>query len=387
MTVHSFQVPGTILVGAGARHELPAQVQQLGAKRVLIVTGPSFAQNGLAAALAEALQQAGIGSHIFADVQPDPTDTTVRAGLHAFQQSAAQAIVAVGGGSPIDAAKAISILTSNPEPLRQYKGYHRIPKAGAPLIAIPTTAGTGSEVSTVAVITDTERDEKMLMLDRHLLPAVALVDYELSMSMPKPLTAWVGVDTLTHALEAYVSRKQNAMTDPLALSCIKLVADNLFTAWSEPDNRAARAAMALAACQGGMAFTNSSVGLVHGMSRPLGAIFHLPHGLANAVLLPAVTRFSLAGALARYATVARVMGYAAAHDSDQAAGERLIAGLEALNVRLEVPRLGQCKGMDAARFEQSLGKMAEDALTSGSPQNNPVVPTAEQIIELYRQAW
>jgi alcohol dehydrogenase class IV len=385
--IGAFNVPATILTGAGASQELPAQIQRLRARRVLLVTDGFFAANGLAKRFVELLEQADIGVRLFADVQPDPTDQNVRDGLLAFQESEAEAIVALGGGSPIDAAKAIAILASNPEPLSQYMGYHKIPNPGAPLIAIPTTAGTGSEVTKVAVITDTARDVKMMMLDAHLLPTVALVDYELSMSMPPALTAHVGVDTLTHGIEAYVSRKANGMTDQLALSCIKLCAQHLYTAWSQPDDREARAGMALAACQGGMAFANSSVCLVHGMSRPIGAVFHQPHGLSNAVLLPAVTRFSLPGALARYATVARTMGYADSQDDDETAADALAKGLEQLNARLAIPRLRDCRGMELARFEGTIEKMAGDALASGSPQNNPVVPSAEQIVDLYRQAW
>lgn len=383
----TFNVPSTIVTGAGASRELPAQVKRLGAGRILLVTDRFFERNGLAAGFVRRLADEGIAAEIFADVQPDPTIRNVRDGLRHFRASGAEALVAVGGGGPIDAAKAIAVLTANAEPLSQYAGYHRIPRAGAPLIAIPTTAGTGSEVTKVAVITDTERDVKMMLLDAHLLPAVAIVDYELSRSMPPALTAHVGVDTLTHGIEAYVSRQANGVTDPLALSCIRLVAEHLATAWREPDNRAARQAMALAACQGGMAFANSSVCLVHGMSRPLGAVFHLSHGLSNAVLLPAVTRFSLPGATARYATVARAMGDAAAGDADDAAARALADGLDALNARLGIPRLRDCQGLDRDQFERSLGKMAEDALASGSPRNNPIVPTAEQIVELYRRAW
>jgi alcohol dehydrogenase class IV len=385
--IAAFNVPPSIVVGAGASAQLPEQVKRLGAERVLLVTDGFFVANGLAERFVRLLEEAGIAVSIFAEVQPDPTDQNVRAGLAAFRVSGAEAIVALGGGSPIDAAKVIAILSTNPEPMSQYMGYHKIPKPGAPLITVPTTAGTGSEVTKAAVITDTERDIKMMMLDAHLLPSAAIVDYELSMSMPPALTAFVGVDTLTHGIEAFVSAKANGMTDQLALSCIKLCAQHLFTAWSEPNNREARAGMALAACQGGMAFANSSVCLVHGMSRPIGAIFHLAHGLSNAVLLPTVTRFSLAGALERYAIVARTMGYASAADSDERAANKLVEGLEELNKQLQIPRLGDCKGMQAERFESVLSKMANDALASGSPQNNPVVPSAEQIVELYRQAW
>jgi alcohol dehydrogenase class IV len=227
----------------------------------------------------------------------------------------------------------------------------------------------------------------MMMLDIHLLPTVAIVDYELSMSMPPDLTAHVGVDTLTHGIEAYVSGKATPMTDPLALSCIRLVAGHLPVAWAERDNRAAREAMSLAAAHGGMAFANSSVCLVHGMSRPIGALFHVPHGLSNAVLLPVVTRFSLAGALARYATIARAMGVATDADADETAARALESGLVSLNQRLGIPRLGGCRGMDRARFDAVVRKMAQDALDSGSPANNPVVPTADEVVRLYREAW
>ena len=387
MSLFTLNLPATAIFGAGARHELVAQMKRLGAGHAFIVTDAFLRQTGLPDALMNQLREAGCTATIFAEVQPDPTDQNVAAGLAAFRHSGANVIVAVGGGSAIDCAKAISILATNPAPLRQYMGYHKVSLAGVPLIAIPTTAGTGSEATRVAVITDTEHHEKMMILDARLTPAVALVDYELSLTMPRPLTAFVGVDTLTHGIEAYVSKKANGMTDPLALSCITLTAGALLTAWSEPDNHQAREAMALAAYQGGVAFTNASVCLVHGMSRPLGAVYHVPHGLSNAVLLPTVTRFSLSGNLVRYANIARVMGLAVGNDSDEAAGQKLLAGLEALNEALQIPLLRACVKVSRAEFDLSLEKMAQDALMSGSPQNNPVVPTAGQIVELYRAAW
>jgi alcohol dehydrogenase class IV len=385
--ISPFNVPATIITGAGPSRELVPQLSRLGARRVLLVTDAFMVASGVAARFVADLEGAGLEVTVFAGVQPDPTDANVRDGLRVFADGRGEAIVALGGGSPIDAAKAIAILATNAEPLSQYQGYHKIPRAGVPLVAIPTTAGTGSETTKVAVITDTARDVKMMMLDRHLLPTVALVDFELTLSMPAPLTAHVGVDTLTHGIEAYVSRKATALTDPLALQCIALVAQHLETAWREPGNRAAREGMMLAATLGGMAFANSSVALVHGMSRPIGAVFHVPHGLSNAVLLPAVTRFSLAGAPERYATIAKTMRLCAADVPAAAAGEALLAGLSALNERLQVPRLRACHGVERAKFETSVAKMAADALASGSPQNNPVVPNAEEIVGLYEEAW
>ncbi|HEY4299963.1 MAG TPA: iron-containing alcohol dehydrogenase [Candidatus Didemnitutus sp.] len=385
--ITQFNIPATVITGAGASRELAPQLVRLGVARVLFVTDAHLVSTGVAASLMSPLEQAGLVVTLFSGVQPDPTDANVLAGLQAYRSGGCEAVVALGGGSPIDAGKAIAMLARNAEPLSQYQGYHRVPRAGAPLIAIPTTAGTGSEVTKVAVITDTARDVKMMMLDRHLLPTVALVDYELSLTMPAALTAHVGIDTLTHGIEAYVSRKAGPLTDPLALRCIGLVAEHLETAWREPGNRPAREGMMLAATLGGMAFANSSVALVHGMSRPVGASFHVPHGLSNAVLLPAVTRFSLPGAPVRYATVARTMRWCEPDATTAGAGAALVDGLAALNRRLEVPRLGGCRGVDRSRFEAIASRMAADALASGSPQNNPVVPTAEQIVALYEEAW
>lgn len=386
-TLHEFNAPEAVIVGGAASSQLVRQVLRLGGRKVMFVTDPYFVTTGLIEKLSGQLRAEKIETVVFSGVQPDPTVNNVEAGLELLRSSNAHIIIGIGGGSPIDAAKAIAIMATNDPPLSKYMGYNKVPRAGLPLIAIPTTAGTGSEATKVAVITDTENNVKMMILDKCLMPTVALVDYRLTLSMSRPLTAHVGVDTLTHGIEAYVSQKANLMADPLALSCIGLVSRNLITAWNDLGNEAAREAMAMAACQGGMAFTNSSVCLVHGMSRPLGALFHLAHGLSNAVLLPFITRFSVKGDLQRYATIARTMDFAKATESDEAAAMGLVSGLEELNQKLEIPHLRYCGGMDPRKFEESLEKMAQDALSSGSPQNNPIVPTAAEIIGLYREAW
>lgn len=385
---HSFSTSGKIITGGGgASKHLVEEIQRLGGNKVLFVTDSYIKSTGLINSFIKSLLDIGVETSVFDRVQPDPTVKNIEDGLKQFISEGADILVAVGGGSPMDAAKAISISKTNSAPLSQYMGYHKIPNPGVPVVAIPTTAGTGSEVTKVTVITDTENDVKMMILDDNLLPSVALVDYELTMSMPAPLTAHVGVDTLTHGIEAFVSKKASATTDVLALSCISLVAENLENAWHNPKDRAAREGMSLAASHGGMAFTNSSVCLVHGMSRPLGVQFHLPHGLSNAVLLPAVTRFSIRGAKERYARVAKTMGFANESESDESSAAALVDGLEKLNQRLKVPQLRDCRGMDKEKFERVLRKMADDALASGSPQNNPVVPTAEEIINIYKEAW
>jgi alcohol dehydrogenase len=384
-TTAQFNVPSTVLVGGGVSQQLAAQATRLGARRTLLVTDATMVASGLAERCAKQLKAASISTTVFAGVQPDPTDQNVRDGLGMLEAS--DLVIGLGGGSPMDAAKVIAVAATNAVPIAEFAGYHRIVRPGLPLILVPTTAGTGSEVTKVAVITDTQRDVKMMMLDVHLLARVALVDFELSLTMPAALTAHVGVDTLTHGLEAYVSRKANALTDPLAIECVRLTALHLFTAWQEPSHRPAREAMMLAACLGGMAFANSSVCLVHGMSRPLGAIFHLAHGLSNALLLPEITRWSLRGAVARYAQIARLTGAAPMESSDERAAAALPEYLKDLNARLGIGRLRDFIKVDREVFEQKLPAMAEAALASGSPQNNPIVPSTADIIELYRQVW
>jgi alcohol dehydrogenase class IV len=278
-------------------------------------------------------------------------------------------------------------MATNEGPLPEYLGYHKIPQPGLPLVAVPTTAGTGSEVTRVTVITDTSRDVKMMILSDHLMPRVALADYKLTLTCPPGLTANVGVDSLTHAIESYVSAKANPVTDLLALRAAGLIGQNLRRAQRDGGDEEAREALMLGAMLAGAAFSNASVALVHGMSRPIGAHFHVPHGLSNAVLLPTVTRWSVGGAQERYATIARAMGLAGDDASDEQATARLVDELDALNADLGVPRLGELEGVEREHFDRVKGDMAEAALASGSPGFNPRVPTAEEIVALYDEAW
>ncbi len=382
-----FNIPATIIVGGGASNEVGPQAKRFGVKNVLLVTDSYMENSGLAGKIADSMKRDDINVTVFAGVQPDPTDLKVLEGLEILKKNNCRMVVGLGGGSPMDCAKAISVMSANEPPIRQYAGLHKIPGKGVPIMTIPTTAGTGAEVSKAVVIGDTERNVKMMMLDLNLMADVALVDYELTMSCPPSLTANVGVDTLVHAVEAYVSVKANPMTDPFALSSIRLVSENLLKAFKEPNSVKARSGMTLAALQAGIAFPNSSVCLVHGMSRPIGALYHVPHGLSNAVLFPTVTEYSISGAPENYATVSRTMGYATDADSDDVANEKLVAGLKKLNEDLQVPRLGDVCKVDLTTFDEKVQKMANDSLASGSPNNNPVIPTAEQIVDLYHRAW
>ena len=382
-----FNIPATIIVGGGASNEVGAQAKRFGVKNVLLVTDSYMENSGLAGKIADSMKRADVNVTLFSGVQPDPTDLNVLEGLEILKKNDCGMVVGLGGGSPMDCAKAISAMSANEPPISRYAGLHKVPKKGAPIITVPTTAGTGAEVTKVVVIGDTQRNVKMMMLDLNLMPDAALVDYELTMTCPPSLTANVGVDTLVHAVEAYVSVKANPMTDPYALSSIRLVSENLLEAYKEPNSAKARRGMTLASLQAGIAFPNSSVCLVHGMSRPIGALYHVPHGLSNAVLFPTVTEFSISGAPQRYASISRTMGYAADADSNKVANMKLVAGLKKLNKDLQIPRLGDVCKIDLTTFDEKVQKMAHDSLASGSPNNNPVIPTVEQIVDLYHRAW
>lgn len=285
----------------------------------------------------------------------------------------------------MDSAKAIAVLAVHGEPLRRFKVPAEAP-VGLPVVCVPTTAGTGSEVTKFTIVIDSETEEKMLVAGPGLLPDAALVDYELTMAKPYRLTADSGLDTFCHAMEAYVSRKASPFTDTLALAAAAATVRHLPTACAEPTNRDAREGMMLAATQAGIAFSNASVTLIHGMSRPIGAHFHVPHGLSNAILLPNVTRFSLAGAPSRYADVARACGFASDAAGDADACNALVTGLTNLCAELAVPKLSEL-GVGEATYQGMLETMAAQALASGSPANNPVVPSSAELVGLYKEVY
>jgi alcohol dehydrogenase class IV len=384
--VATVTMPRLLHIGGGAIAEISTVLGRLGVTSPLIVTDGFMVSCGTLAKLTDELDRAALPWQVFSDTVPDPTDIVVEAGVTALKAGSYDCLVALGGGSPIDTAKAISVLAANGGKMRDYKVPNEIPKPGLPVVAIPTTAGTGSEVTRFTVITDTERDEKMLIMGLACCPAAAIVDYELTFSMPWRLTADTGIDSLTHAIEAYVSKRASPFTDGIAKSAMALIAKHIRTACREPKSAAAREAMMLGATQAGMAFSNSSVCLVHGMSRPIGAFFHVPHGLSNAMLLPEITAFSAPASLERYADCARAMGVAAEDEGNQSAVARLLVELRALNADLKVPTPKEY-GIDARRYSELVPTMARQALASGSPGNNPRVPTQDEIIELYTRVY
>ena len=379
-------MPRQIAVGGGALAELPGLLQRLGLASPLIVTDPFLMRSGHLDRVTGTLDKTGIIWQVFSDTVADPTTAVVEAGAQRLAESRYDCLVAVGGGSSIDTAKGMSVLAANGGQMRDYKVPAEIPKTGLPILAIPTTAGTGSEVTRFTVITDTETDEKMLIAGLACCPLAAIVDYELTLTMPLRLTADTGLDSLTHAIEAYVSRRANPFTDGLAKNAMGLIARHIRTACAAPGDRVAREAMILGATTAGMAFSNASVALVHGMSRPIGAFFHVPHGLSNAMLLPEITAFSAPAALERYADCARAMGVAEEGEGSQAAVARLLDALRALNEDLKVPS-PMAYGISKARYVELLPTMASQAIASGSPANNPRVPSQDEIIDLYQRAY
>jgi alcohol dehydrogenase class IV len=378
--------PRLMAIGGGALAELPGMLARLGLVRPLIVTDPFIAGCGILDRAIALFDAAGIGWAVFTDTVPDPTTEVIETGTARLRAGDFDSLVAIGGGSSIDTAKGMSVLFANGGHLRDYKVPNEIPRVGPPVVAIPTTAGTGSEVTRFTVVTDTETDEKMLIAGLACCPTAAIVDFELTLSMPLRLTADTGIDSLTHAIEAYVSRRASPFTDGLAKDAMGLIARNIRTACADPQNRAAREMMMLGATKAGMAFSNASVALVHGMSRPIGAFFHVPHGLSNAMLLPEITAFSAPAALERYADCARAMGVALEGEGSQAAVARLLDELRRLNTDLKVPS-PRAYGIDRARYDELLPVMTSQAIASGSPANNPRVPTGEEIVELYRRVY
>ena len=383
---HSINLPRIMQVGKNARSHLPEILNSLGAKRPLIITDKMMVSLGYIDQIQNLLKAENIESDYFDETIPEPTSASIEAGVNHVKTHQYDAIIAVGGGSPIDSAKAISILSKFGGEIGDYKFPRQVNEIGLPIIAIPTTAGTGSECTRFTIITDDKTSEKMLCAGLGFLPVAAIIDYELTMSLPARTTADTGIDALTHAIEAYVSKKASPYSDAQAIAAMKLIGPNLQIAYHEPGNESAREKMMLGSTFAGIAFSNASVALVHGMSRPIGAFFHVPHGLSNAMLLPMITEFSIQAAPERYADCAKAMGVAHIDDSHEVANQKLVQALAEINKDLKVPTLAEF-GVDRKYFDEVVQTMAEQALASGSPSNNPIAPTIAEMISLYKQLW
>jgi alcohol dehydrogenase class IV len=378
--------PSCISIGGGAIGEITSHLRHQSIQNPLCVVDPNLLRLGVATPVFKALECAKLPVAVFDKVVEEPTDVSVNAAAHQVVEGEHDGVIGIGGGSSIDTAKAAAIVASLDEKIIDLKVPRIVDEMVYPVIAVPTTAGSGSEVTRACVVANTTTKEKMLILGMACLPAGAIVDFELSFSCPFQVTAHTGIDALTHALESVVNSNRNPHSDALALSALRLIGENLELACHEPSNRAAREAMMMGAMHAGMAVSTTSTALVHGMSRPLGALFGVPHGLSNAMMLPVVCEFSAAAAPALYATCARALGWADAGSDDTIAVVRLQEGLKRLNRTLNVPSPAAF-GIDHDSYFSKLDEMTKQALASGTPNNNLRVPSAEEIKGIYRQAW
>lgn len=379
-----FYMPPTIISGSNSLSAAGDQIC-LG-KKALVVTGKIVARQACTQALLGLLSDKGVDYEVFSDIPGEPTDQMVQAGVEAYQATRCDFMIAVGGGSPMDLMKAVAVRLKYPtQPLSSFMG-QVIQGPFVPMVAIPTTAGTGSEATMFTVITDTATDVKMLLKGPALIPAVAVVDPAFSVSAPPSVTASTGLDALTHAVESYTSRLAQPLTDTLAVSAVKRIMVNLPRAYRDGENLEARSQMALAALEAGVCITNASVTLVHGMSRPIGALFHVPHGLSNAMLLPDCLEFALEGALSRFADLGRATGVAGPCQDDATSARAFLTSVRELCAICQVPTLEEY-GVDRQTFFDQIPKMSADAVASGSPGNTVKTVTEDDCARIYRSLW
>lgn len=379
-----FVIPNHTVVGTNVLGEAAPLLKKMGNK-AFIVTGRHVAVSDMMKQLTALLDENGIGCVIFDGITGEPTDTMIENGVEMLKSSGCDFIIGIGGGSPLDSAKAIAAMAVNEGSIADYNG-KKITGEILPLAAIPTTAGTGSEATKFTVITDSEKGIKMLLKGDVLVPKLAIVDSSFTVGAPKSVTSATGLDALTHAVEAYTSRKAFSMTDTLAVSAVKRIMKYLPIVYREPDNSLAREQMSIAALEAGICINNSSVTIVHGMSRPIGALFHVPHGMSNAMLLKECLSFAVSGAYEKFANLGRETGVASDSDSDETAAEKFIDSLQNICDVCEIPTLEQY-GIDRDEYYSKISKMATDAVASGSPANTVKEVTVDDCIEIYKKLY
>lgn len=379
-----FVIPNHTVVGTNVLGEAAPLLKKMGNK-AFIVTGRHVAVSDMMKQLTALLDENGIDCVIFDGITGEPTDTMIEKGVEMLKSSGCDFIIGIGGGSPLDSAKAIAAMAVNEGSIADYNG-KEITGEILPLAAIPTTAGTGSEATKFTVITDSEKGIKMLLKGDVLIPKLAIVDSSFTVGAPKSVTSATGLDALTHAVEAYTSRKAFSMTDTLAVSAVKRIMKYLPIAYKEPDNSLAREQMSIAALEAGICINNSSVTIVHGMSRPIGALFHVPHGMSNAMLLKECLSFAVSGAYEKFANLGRETGVASDSDSDETAAEKFIDSLQSICDVCEIPTLEQY-GIDRDEYYSKISKMATDAVASGSPANTVKEVTVDDCIEIYKKLY
>lgn len=369
--------------GAGCRKELPGELKRMNLKKALVVTDKGLLKVGTVKMVTDILDESVFPYEVFSEVKPNPTVTNVKQGVEAFKVSGADCLVAIGGGSAMDTAKGIGIVSNNPEfsDVVSLEGVAPTKHKSVPIIALPTTAGTGAEVTINYVIIDEERQAKMVCVDPNDIPAVAIVDPELMYSLPKGLTAATGMDALTHAIEGYITKGAWVMSDMYELQAIRMIAENLPLAVEEPSNPVGREGMALAQYIAAQAFSNVGLGLVHGMAHPMGSLHDIPHGVANALLLPTIMEFNMPECIEKYGVIARTMGVDTTGMSAEEAAQAACDAVRALAIRVGIPQ----HLSDIGIHEEDIPALAAQAIADVCTPGNPRDVTEAEIIELYKK--
>lgn len=379
-----FFIPKKIITGEDALAAAGDRIANMG-KKALIVCGPNVRKMAAAGKVMEELEKRETAYAVYSDITGEPTDRMIDNGARVYLEEACDFLIGIGGGSPLDAMKAIALKAVCGGEMADYMGVSVEAKL-PPMAAVPTTAGTGSEATQFTIITDTKNDVKMLLKGESFMPDLAVVDPEFSVSAPRGVTASTGLDALTHAVEAYTSRKAQPLTDIFAVSAVRRIFQNLPEAYENGSSRNARKEMALAALEAGIAFNNASVTIVHGMSRPIGALFHVPHGTSNAILLHPCLKYVMDGAVERFAVLGREIKAAGGQDDDKSAAEKFIEEVRKLCRKCGIGS-PDCYGIEKEAFLEAVPKMAEDAVASGSPANTRKKIQKEDIIKIYQALW
>lgn len=383
--VNRFVLNEVSYFGPGAREVLPKEIARLGLHKAFVATDKDLIKFGVADKVLDVLRRADIPYEVFSEIKPNPTVSNVKAGVKAFADSGADFILAIGGGSSMDTAKAIGIITNNPEfaDVVSLEGVADTHHKSVPVIALPTTAGTAAEVTINYVITDEKNEKKMVCVDPNDIPAIAIVDAELMYTLPRGLTAATGMDALTHAIEGLITKGAWEMSDMFEIKAIDMINRYLPTAVNEPSNAEARNGMAVAQYIAGMAFSNVGLGAVHGMAHPLGAIFDIPHGVANALLLPIVMEFNMPAAIEKYGEIAKAMGVYKQGMTPEEAAQAAVDAVRELAVRVGIPQHLAELGIK----EEDLPRLAEAAMADVCTPGNPRDVTYDDILALYKKAY
>ena len=379
----SFRSPHLILAGIGALERLSQEANEIGAKKVLLVTDKGVIDSGIGKKIKDILEREGIGVDIFDQVISDPDIACVEACIEMAKKSKYDLIVGVGGGSPMDIASITSVMLTNPGSVRDYFGINLVKRPVVPTVLIPTTAGTGAEVTPNAILTDTKEKMKKAIVSPHILPRVAIVDPLLTISMPPSVTSFTGIDALTHAIESYTSNNANILTDLIAKEAIFLISRSLRTAVANGNDLEARYDMSIGSLYAGLALANAGVTAVHALAYPLGGQFNIPHGIANGLLLPYVMEFNVLGNIAKFAKIAQLLGERIEHMSLLDQAYQAAKAVKAIYRDLKIPQ---------SLTELNIPKEAIPALAQAAinvtrlMRNNPRSMTVHDVEKIYEKA-